>query len=124
MGAFKCNALAPCHRHFPWSGCLMARLSGFFTAFNISVSPSFKNNQFRFFSERFYTSADSFISKNEGMAEVAIGTRNDLTITGNASNVASQDMLSGNFTTTYGGTTPLSGTMQNTGGFQAAAYIN
>src|SRR5450759_5416313 len=70
MGAFKCNALAPCHRHFPWSGCLMARLSGFFTAFNISVSPSFKNNQFRFFSERFYTSADSFISKNEGMAEV------------------------------------------------------
>src|ERR1035437_2260696 len=69
MGAFKCNALAPCHRHFPWSGCLMARLSGFFTAFNISVSPSFKNNQFRFFSERFYTSADSFISKNEGMAE-------------------------------------------------------
>ena len=47
----------------------MARLSGFFTAFNISVSPSFKNNQFRFFSERFYTSADSFISKNEGMAE-------------------------------------------------------
>jgi hypothetical protein len=49
----------------------MARLSGFLTAFNISVSPSFKNNQFRFFSERFYTSADSFISKNEGMAELA-----------------------------------------------------
>jgi hypothetical protein len=54
----------------------MARLSGFFTAFNISVSPSFKNNQFRFFSKRFYTSADSFISKNEGMAEAGGGIGN------------------------------------------------
>jgi len=61
----------------------MARLSGFFTAFNISVSPSFKNNQFRFFSERFYTSADSFISKNEGMAEptIPVATKVPRTIT-------------------------------------------
>jgi hypothetical protein len=57
---------------------------------------------------------------------VAVGTYNQLSVTGNASNVASQDILSGDFETDYGvsGGAALTGTMQNTGGFQAAAFIN
>jgi hypothetical protein len=44
----------------------MARLSGFPTAFNILICAGFEkyqNGQSRFFSQRFYTSPDSFILK-------------------------------------------------------------
>lgn len=57
---------------------------------------------------------------------VGIGFRNDLTVTGDGSNVTSgQDVLSGNFTTTWGSSvTPITGTVQTSGGFQAGDYIS
>ncbi|CAN5345656.1 hypothetical protein BH09PSE2_BH09PSE2_20750 [soil metagenome] len=53
--------------------------------------------------------------------DIAIGMRNDLAITGNASNwTGTTDFLSGNFTTTYNNR----GTMPTSGAFQAGLYIN
>src|SRR6266568_2079053 len=73
MGRFESNTLAPRHRHHPPrdSRNLDGRLSGSLAAFKLATCVRFKNNQIRFFSERFRTPPDSFISKNEGMAKVS-----------------------------------------------------
>src|ERR1019366_7431147 len=73
MGLFKRNTPAPCHRHRSPidSRDLDGTVSGSLAAFKFAISAGLKK-QIRFFSERSPTPPDSFISKNEGMAKVAL----------------------------------------------------
>jgi hypothetical protein len=60
------------------------------TAFNMTISASFKKNTPRFFSERIHAPADSFISKNEGMNQ---GLLHNLCRTGNARRASSRSFF-------------------------------
>jgi hypothetical protein len=55
----------------PDSPAMVRKSGGSPTAFNMTISASFKKKRSRFFSERIHAPADSFISKNEGMNEGA-----------------------------------------------------
>src|SRR5450759_1818324 len=70
MGRFKSNVLAPRHRHRPPrdSRDLDGRLSGSLAAFKFAICTRFKKTDPILFGKISHP-PDSFISKNEGMAE-------------------------------------------------------